>query len=384
MNNKNSLFYYLLVSLISSGIVLVGAIFYFNNVEHKWEEKFKELENRDFNVIIPENASVTEEALIMNVYNKVSPCVVHITSTALKWNFFMEIVPQQGIGSGFIISKDGYIVTNNHVIAGAEFIKVKLADGEELDASLVGADPQNDIAVLKIDPPHDLPVVKLGDSDKLQVGMLAIAIGNPFGLDRTVTVGVISALNRTIKGEEGIMENLIQTDASINPGNSGGPLVNSRGEVIGMNTAIYTTSGGSIGIGFAIPINKVKKIADEIISKGEIKAYAWLGIYGYTLTPELAEHLGLPVSEGVVIAYVVPGGPAEKAGLRGGSEQIIFKNELLTVGGDVIVSIDDIKIKSMNQLRKIISSHEPGDIIKVGYIRENKLEYTNVKLGRRI
>ncbi len=382
MSNKNSLVYCILVSLFISGIMLGGVFIYLNKEEQKLEERLGEIENSQ--VVIPENVTVSEEAIVTSVYKKVSPCVVHITSTALKWNFFMEIVPQQGIGSGVIVSKDGYILTNNHVIAGAEFIKVKLATGEELDASLVGADPQNDIAVLKIDPPHDLPVAKLGDSDKLRVGMLAIAIGNPFGLDRTVTVGVISALNRTIKTESGIMEDLIQTDASINPGNSGGPLVNSKGEVIGINAAIYTTSGGSIGIGFAIPINKAKKIMEELISKGKVKAYAWLGIYGYTLTPDLAEYLELPVNEGVVIAYVVPGGPADKAGLRGGSKQIIFKNELLTVGGDIIVSIDQVEIKSMEQLRKLISTHEPEDVIQVGYIRDNKLKYTHVKLGRRI
>ncbi len=382
MSNKNSLVYCILVSLFISGIMLGGVFIYLNKEEQKLEERLGEIENSQ--VVIPENVTVSEEAIVTSVYKKVSPCVVHITSTALKWNFFMEIVPQQGIGSGVIVSKDGYILTNNHVIAGAEFIKVKLATGEELDASLVGADPQNDIAVLKIDPPHDLPVAKLGDSDKLRVGMLAIAIGNPFGLDRTITVGVISALNRTIKTESGIMEDLIQTDASINPGNSGGPLVNSKGEVIGINAAIYTTSGGSIGIGFAIPINKAKKIMEELISKGKVKAYAWLGIYGYTLTPDLAEYLELPVNEGVVIAYVVPGGPADKAGLRGGSKQIIFKNELLTVGGDIIVSIDQVEIKSMEQLRKLISTHEPEDVIQVGYIRDNKLRYTHVKLGRRI
>ncbi len=381
-SRRSTLLGCLIMVIVACTIVSLAFTLYWEKKEENWEKKFKELSEKE--IYIPVNTT-SEEALIMNVYKKVSPCVVHITSTALTWNFFMEIVPQQGIGSGFIVSKDGYILTNNHVIQGAEFIKVKLADGTELDASLVGADPENDIAVLKIDPPYELPVVELGDSDKLRVGMLAIAIGNPFGLDRTVTVGVVSALNRTIKTENGIMENLIQTDASINPGNSGGPLVNSKGEVIGINTAIYTTSGGSIGIGFAIPINKARKIMEEIISKGGgKKAYAWLGIYGYDLTPELSRCLGIDRKYGAVIAYVIPGGPADEAGLRGGNRQIVCNSKLYTVGGDIIVSIDGKEIKSMKHLREVISEHKPGDMVRVGYLREGELKYTDVKLGRRV
>lgn len=323
------------------------------------------------------------EGVVENAYETAAPSVVHITSTVLTRDFFFRIVPSQGTGSGIVISNDGLIVTNNHVIQDANKIEVKLSNGDSYRAQLLGASPSQDIALLKINA-KDLPVATLGDSDKLKIGMLVIAIGNPFGLDRTATTGIISALNRSIESGDGVMEDLIQTDASINPGNSGGPLVNSKGEVIGINTAIFSTSGGSIGIGFAIPINKVKGIVKGIQEgKAEEAGGAWLGVTATTVTPELAETLNLPVSEGAMLVEVVPESPAGKAGLRGGSVEIILNGVSYTVGGDIITAIDGKPIRSVEELVKEVKSRQPGAEISVKYVRKGEGKEAKIPLESR-
>lgn len=332
------------------------------------------------------NITGSIEDVVNLAYNRVSPSVVHITSTVLRRGFFFEVIPQRGTGSGIVVSTDGYVLTNNHVIENADEIEVTLSSGESYEAELIGSDPANDIAVIKIlNPPENLKVAPLGDSSTLRVGDLVIAIGNPFGLDRTATMGIVSSLNRSIKSEQGyIMEGLIQTDASINPGNSGGPLVNSRGEVIGINTAILTTSGGSIGIGFAIPINKAKVIMERMIQEDrEIKRRPWLGITGITVTEELARVLNLPVKEGAMVVEVVPGSPADKAGLRGGEVQVIYRGYILTIGGDIIVEIDGEKVASMEELVEIISSKQVGQEIEITFVRGGEVMTTRAKLGGR-
>lgn len=332
------------------------------------------------------NVTGTLDEAVTRAYQRVSPSVVHITSTVLKRGFFFEIIPQRGTGSGIIVSQDGYILTNNHVIENADQIEVTLSTGEKYQAELVGSDPANDIAVIRIlNPPPNLPVAPLGDSSNLHVGEFVIAIGNPFGLDRTATLGIISSLNRSIRSEEGyIMHGLIQTDASINPGNSGGPLVNLLGEVVGINTAILTTSGGSIGIGFAIPINKAKAIMEEIIRKDrEIERRPWLGIRGITVTEELATVLNLPVKEGAMIVEVVPGSPADKAGLRAGQIQVIYRGYVLTIGGDIIIAIDGEKVDSMEKLVEIISKKKVGQEIEITFVRGGEVMKTRAKLGGR-
>ncbi len=332
------------------------------------------------------NITGTIDEAVSSAYLKVSPSVVHITSTVLKRGFFFEVIPQRGTGSGILVSKDGYVLTNNHVIENAEQIEVTLSNGEKYEAELVGSDPANDIAVIKIlNPPEDLPVAPLGDSSNLRVGEFVIAIGNPFGLDRTATLGIISSLNRSIKSEKGyIMHGLIQTDASINPGNSGGPLVNLLGEVIGINTAILTTSGGSIGIGFAIPINRARAIMQEMIKEDrEIERRPWLGISGITVTEELARVLNLPVKEGAMIVEVVPGSPADKAGLHAGEVQIIYRGYVLTIGGDIIIAIDGEKVDSMEKLVDIISRKKVGQEIEITFIRGGEVMKTRAKLGGR-
>ncbi|MDZ7699762.1 MAG: trypsin-like peptidase domain-containing protein [Deltaproteobacteria bacterium] len=259
----------------------------------------------------------TDEKIHMDVFEKVHRAVVNIATTTLGMNFWMEIIPRQGQGSGFVIDHDGYILTNNHVVAKAQKTVVTMTDGQKVDATLVGRDPRSDLAIIKVPPKAVQAVAILGDSDTIRPGQKAIAIGNPFGLSHTLTTGVVSALKRSIQTENGIqIENLIQTDAAINPGNSGGPLLNSNGEVIGINTAIFSLTGGYQGIGFAIPINRAKEIATQLITSGRV-ARPWLGISGIGMTQDLAEAIGLSVSEGILVVKVIRAAPPMKPASEG-------------------------------------------------------------------
>ncbi len=282
--------------------------------------------------------------------------------------FFRQRFPrkfkQMGAGSGFIISPDGYILTNNHVVANASKVTVKLADGREFKAKIVGTDPASDVAVLKIKA-EGLPILPLGDSDKIEVGEWVIAIGNPFGLTQTVTVGVISA-----KGRSGVgitdYEDFIQTDAAINPGNSGGPLVNLRGEAIGMNTAIFTRSGGYMGIGFAIPINMIKVITKQLIEKGKV-VRGWLGVVIQDLNEALAKSFGLEKPEGALITEVAEGSPADKAGLK---------------SGDVIVEYNGKPVRNVAELRTMVALTPPGTKVKMVIVRDGKRREVEVTIGQ--
>lgn len=281
--------------------------------------------------------------------------------------FFGQAPPtkRRSLGSGFIIDSDGYILTNNHVIERADEIRVKLDNGKEYDAKVVGTDPETDIGLLKIEPEEELPVIKFGDSDKLEVGEWVIAIGNPFGLSQTVTVGVVSALGRSIGA--GKYDNYIQTDASINPGNSGGPLLNIDGEVIGINGAILPgRQGGNIGIGFAIPINMAKEILDDLKASRHVRR-GWLGVVIQKLTPGLAKAFGLKNgTKGALVGDVSEGGPAEKAGLK---------------KGDLIIKFDKEKVESYEMLPRLVASHKPDTTIKVQVLREGKKKTFTVTLG---
>jgi len=268
---------------------------------------------------------------------------------------------QMSLGSGVIIDKAGYILTNNHVIRDADEIAVKLADKREYRGRVIGTDPKTDLAVIKVDAKEEFPTAILGDSDALQVGEWALAIGNPFGLDHTVTVGVVSATGRSDVGIA-TYENFIQTDASINPGNSGGPLLNVRGEVIGINTAIIASGQG---IGFAIPIGMAKKVISDLMKRGKV-IRGWLGVGIQSLTPELAGSLGFSLEEGVFINRVMPNSPAEAAGLK---------------EGDVIISIDSQRIKDSRQLQRMVAELEVGRAVKVGIIRDRKPFSLNLKVG---
>ena len=324
-----------------------------------------------------------EEEMIIGIYRAASPGVVHITSTVLSQDFFFRVVPERGTGSGFIVDDRGHILTNNHVVENAESLEVTLADKSKVSAKLVGRDSNNDLAILRINVPREkLFPLKLGDSSQLQVGQMAIAIGNPFGLDRTVTRGVVSALGRSLRSETGRqIRNVIQTDAAINPGNSGGPLLNSRGEVIGINTMIFTPSGGSVGIGFAVPANTARKLLPQLIARGRA-SHPWLGISGVDVTPAGARALSLPVKEGVMIAQVAPGGPAARAGLRGAQRRVRVGNNMLSVGGDIIQALDGEKMASVDELTAFLDEKKKvGEDVRVEYLRDGKPMTVTVSLG---
>src|SRR5580698_6060237 len=283
----------------------------------------------------------------IDIYKANRLSTVNITSIVYQRDFFFQVFPQKGIGSGFIINDDGEILTNNHVVSGSRNITVTLSDKSHFPATVVGLDRRSDLAILRIHAGHKLPFVRLGNSDNLVVGQKVLAIGNPFGLEGTLTTGIVSSLGRSLEGEEGnTLEGLIQTDAAINPGNSGGPLLDSSGNVIGINTAIYgsqTASGeaGSIGIGFAMPINRAKEKLEEYRSTGHI-SHPTLGISQVILVQgDLAEELNMPSSGGLLIQGIEQGSPAETAGVHGPTRSVIVENRYrLGIGGDLIVAID--------------------------------------------
>lgn len=309
----------------------------------------------------------------ISIYQNLNEGVVNISTQVMGYNWFLEAVPQDGgTGSGFIIDKKGYILTNNHVIANADKITVTLADGSQQDATLVGKDVENDLAVVKIDPKgRDLTTLPLGTSHGLKVGMKVLAIGNPFALDRTMTTGIVSALGRPLKNDNGIvLHELIQTDASINPGNSGGPLINSRGEVIGINTMIYSPTGGSVGIGFAVPIDTARRIVPELISNGRV-ARGWIDFTPVQLFPQLVRFANLPVEKGILVSKVVPGGKAARAGLQGGNpdQGVRYGQSILYLGGDIVVAINGVEVGALSDLYSALESSRPGDQVKVTVVR---------------
>jgi len=329
--------------------------------------------------------SITEdEKNNIAIYEKVADGVVNVTSIAVQMDFFFNVFPTQGSGSGSIIDKKGHILTNHHVVANAQKLEVTLADGSKWLAKLIGSDPDNDLAVIKIDAPKEkLKFIPMGDSRNLRIGQKVLAIGNPFGLERTLTTGIISSLGRTIRSEVGtLMEDIIQTDAAINPGNSGGPLLNSEGEIIGINSAIISPSGGSVGIGFAIPVNTAKRVIPELIAKGYV-SYPWIGASIQTLIPEIAKFLKIKVERGAMIAEVVKGGPADKGGLKGGSQRVQVGNMIVIVGGDIVVRADQHDVKTNDELIRYIREKKPGDTILLKLFRKGNFEEVKVTLGER-
>ncbi|HJX34327.1 MAG TPA: trypsin-like peptidase domain-containing protein [Desulfatiglandales bacterium] len=324
----------------------------------------------------------SDEEINVDVFQKVHPSVVNIAATTLSYNFWMQIVPSIGQGSGFIIDRKGYILTNNHVVENARKIIVTLASGRKLSATLIGRDAISDLAVIKIPEEGIDDVATLGDSDRLKVGQKAIAIGNPFGLGHTLTTGIVSALNRSIITSENVqMDNLIQTDTAINPGNSGGPLLNSSGEVIGINTVIYSLSGGYEGIGFAIPINRAWEVAEELITSGRV-ARPWLGIEQIKIS-ELSGYLDFGVDNGILIVQIIPGSPAYQAGLRGGNRTVSIGRYSLPVGGDIITAIDNDPISNDMDLNRALSKKKVGDTVKVKVYRNGSLLEIPVTLMER-
>ncbi len=329
-------------------------------------------------------AKTDDEENNIAIYRRAGPGVVNITSVTVERDFFFNPIPREGAGSGSIIDDEGHILTNHHVIRDSRKLEVTLSDGSKWPGKFVGADPDNDLAVIKIDAPKEkLIVIPLGDSSDLEVGQKVLAIGNPFGLGQTLTTGIISSLGRSIRSEAGILiEDIIQTDASINPGNSGGPLLDSKGRIIGINSAIISPTGASVGIGFAIPVNTAKRILPELIAKGSV-SYPWIGASVYPLIPEFSKALGLKVERGAVVAEVVQGSPAERAGLRGGKRQILVGNSRILVGGDVIVEVDGQKVASSDELIRRIRDHRPGESLTLRILREGKFLNLQITLAER-
>ncbi len=322
------------------------------------------------------------EAENVRIYKQASPAVANIVTRAVQYDFFMDPVPVEGAGSGFVIDTDGHLLTNYHVVQGAETIEVTLGDQSRYKAKLIGADTRNDIALLKIDPNgKKIATLSLGDSRNLLVGQRVLAIGNPFGFQSTLTTGVVSSLGRTVQTSEStFIDEAIQTDAAINRGNSGGPLLNSRGEVIGINSAIYAPTGNSVGIGFAIPINTARRAAQDLISTGHVRR-ATLGAEGRAIWPALADALHLGVEQGILIERVVPGGPAAQAGIRGGTRSVLAGLQELSVGGDVLVAVNGKELASQMDLNLLLNRAWPGDVITLTIVRNGKKMDVQVKLG---
>jgi putative serine protease PepD len=342
-------------------------------------------------------APATTGLSVNSIYRRTAPGVVVVTatSTTKSSNLFDPFAPPQtqqtqSLGSGFVIDKSGHILTNAHVVVGASKVDIGFSNGSSYPATVVGTDRSTDIAVLKVDVPQDaLTPLPLGDSSKVQVGDPVVAIGNPLGEDRTVTAGIVSAVQRDISSlQPGIqIPGAIQTDAAINHGNSGGPLINNQGEVIGINSQILSDNpsnpeSGSIGIGFAIPINLAKNIAQQLIDNGKA-VHTYLGIRGSVLTPDLARTLNLSVDHGVLVGQVEANSPAAKAGLRAGTTQATINGQTFALGGDVITKIDGKTIRTFDDLSGTISAHKPGDTIQLEIVRGGKTMTVSVTLAGR-
>ncbi len=326
------------------------------------------------------------EKRVIDVYNAVAPSVVNITTQVLQPSFFYGTVPAEGAGSGFIIDTQGHILTNYHVIQNAQRITVAFGDGTSVQAKLVGSDARNDIAVLEVEAPaKELKPVTFGDSTTLQVGQRAIAIGNPFGeFGRTLTTGVVSALDRSIQGPSGLpITGIIQTDAAINKGNSGGPLLDSSGRVIGITSAIFSPSGTNAGVGFALPIATVKRVLPSLLKTGSYP-HPYLGVkYAHTLTPALANALGLSADHGLLLVQLVSGSPLDQAGLIGAQRQVVVGNRIFYVGGDVLLAVDGHDVKSIGDLKSYLEDHyRVGDRVSVRYLHGTSQRTVSVTLAR--
>ncbi len=368
-------------TLILAALIVAG--FYLYTTHHPGGLQPAQYVSRPSKVELTEAAGPSgldpEEQVNVEVYRKAIPAVVNIASRSLAFDFFYGAVPQEGQGSGFIIDKEGHILTNHHVVAGAQKLEVTLHNRRKYSAQIVGLDRQHDLAVIQISAPGLTPAV-LGDSRNLQVGQKVFAIGNPFGLNGTMTRGIVSSIRSVQSPEGNAIDEAIQTDAAINPGNSGGPLLNARGEVIGINSMILSSVGQSAGIGFAIPVNTAKAVLGDLVTLGRVRRPS-LGIRSLPIGPELAQEMGLPADSGVLIISVTPGGAAERAGLRGGTERAYLGNTPIMLGGDLIVAIDGQPIEDQQDLGHIMNNHRAGDTVTVTVYRgKNKLD-VKVTLG---
>ena len=315
------------------------------------------------------------ERRVIDVYDRVAPSVVNVTTQVLRRGFFFDVIPEEGAGSGFVLDREGHVLTNFHVIDGAQQIEVTLDNEQTFPAQVVGSDPRFDLAVLKIDAPAEiLYPVELGESSTLRVGQRAIVIGNPFGqFSRTLTTGVVSALERTLEGQDGRpISGVIQTDAAINRGNSGGPLLDSSGRVIGINTAIFSPSRTNAGVGFAVPVDTIRRVLPELMALGRYR-HPYLGIrYAYAITPGLAESLSLPVEEGLLLIQLERGSPLENAGVRGAQKEAILGNRRVYIGGDILAAVDGTPILTVDQLQLLQEQQQIGSEVTLSLLRNGQ------------
>jgi putative serine protease PepD len=321
----------------------------------------------------------SDEMNNIDIYKTAHLATVNITSTVYRRSIFFEVYPSKDQGSGFFISTDGKILTNNHVVANERQLEVTLPDQSRYKARLLSRDETNDVALLQIEPRGKLPVLHLGDSDALQVGQKVLAIGNPFGLQGTLTTGIVSSLGRSIRGEnDQTLEGLIQTDAAINPGNSGGPLLDSSGNVVGINTAIYGPSGGNVGIGFAMPINRAKLMLEDFQAG---RKRPKLGASVVWIAGDYADALHLPTAGGLLVQEVDAGSAAARAGLRGGRQEVQIGNAQLLVGGDLIMSIDGKAVDRNDAISRALASKRSGDTLELAVFRGGRTITVRVHLG---
>jgi S1-C subfamily serine protease len=326
---------------------------------------------------------------VEQIYRRDAPGVVQITATSVHTQqdpfglFAPTTQTQQALGSGFVIDKAGHIVTNEHVIAGAQKVQVSFSGENQIGATVVGKDASTDVAVLQINThSRSLTPLPLGDSDKVEVGDGVVAIGNPFSLMRTATAGIVSAVERTIDAPNGFsIGHAIQTDAAINHGNSGGPLIDSQGDVIGVNAQITAGTEGNVGIGFAIPVNTVKAVAAQLIRSGKVR-HVFLGVAAQPVSPSLARLFDLPVSHGLLVQAVTPQSAAARAGLRAGRTPVLVQGESYSLGGDIIVAVEGRRVSTQSQLRELLTVHKPGDRLRLSFYRGSSKRHVEVTLGR--
>jgi S1-C subfamily serine protease len=367
-------------------VAIAGAFFYFTTWRSNSKEElqhssgwFARPTQVEITEAAPNGALDDEEQNNITVYKKNIPSVVNVTSRAMTFDFFYGLVPQEGQGSGFVIDKDGHILTNYHVIADARQVEVTMHNRKKYKATVVGSDPAHDLAVIQIKASDLVPAV-LGDSRNLQVGQKVYAIGNPFGLAGTMTRGIVSSIRPVREPNGATIDEAIQTDAAINPGNSGGPLMNWHGEVIGINTMILSNVGQNAGIGFAIPINTAKAVLNDLMTLGRVRRPA-LGVRTIAISPDLADEMGLPADYGLLIIQVTPGGSADQAGLRAGTERAYLGNTPIMLGGDLIIAIDGQKVEDEQDLTQAMNNHRAGDTVKVTIFRNKKKLDVTVALG---
>jgi S1-C subfamily serine protease len=363
-------------------LMLVGGFYYVTSVAHWDLGKF--LRRTADNWSAPSAARTAgfsaDEASNIDIYRTANLATVNITSIVYRRDWFFQVYPEKGTGSGFILSADGRIMTNFHVVSGGQQLTVTLANKKQYKARVLGTDQRNDLALIKIDPRETLPVLNLGDSDPLQVGQKVLAIGNPFGLEGTLTTGIVSSLGRSIEDESGRqLEGMIQTDAAINPGNSGGPLLDSHGNVIGINTAIYGPQG-NIGIGFAMPVNRAKAMLDEFQSRGKVSR-PQLGVATVLVQGDFALALDLPETGGLLVQRVDSGSAADEAGIRGPRRAVIVGNYELGVGGDLITAVEGKPVARDDDLQRALNRKHAGDNMGLTIYRNGNSQKITVKLG---